>query len=91
MRRIALSEPTMTDGKSRFPLTLYRTVALALAACILSGFGGSGPKIPKPNDVLAPPPPAPSVEEPVVHLHVSLALNDLAFATDAAVPMRGRK
>lgn len=91
MRRIEWSEPSMTGCKGRFPLTLLRTVALALAACIMSGFGGSGPEIPKPNDPLAPPPPVPSVEESVVHLHVSLALKDLAFAADEAFPHEGAK
>ncbi len=66
-------------------------VALALAVFVLSGFGGSSPEIPKPNDSLAPPPPVPSVEESVVHLHVSLTLNDLASAADEAFPHEGAK
>ena len=88
---IAGSELTMTGGKGRFPLTLFRTVALTLAAVVLSGFGGSGPEIPKPDDAVAPPPPIPSIEESVVHLHVSLGLNDLASAADEAFPHEGAK
>jgi hypothetical protein len=76
---------------NRFPLTLFRTVALALAAGVMSGFGGSGLEIPKPSEALAPPPPVPPVEESVVHLRVRAALNDVAFAADAAVPFEGAK
>ncbi|MFI5247840.1 MAG: DUF4403 family protein, partial [Nitrospirales bacterium] len=79
------------NGVNRFPLTLFRTVALALAAGVMSGFGGSGLEIPKPSEALAPPPPVPPVEESVLHLRVRAALNDVAFAADAAVPFEGAK
>ena len=72
---------------NRFPLT----VALALAAGVMSGFGGSGLEIPKPNEPLAPPPPVPPVEESVLHIRVSAALNDIVFAADAAGPREGAK
>jgi hypothetical protein len=76
---------------NRFPLTLFRTVALAFVAGVMSGFGGSGLEIPKPSEPLAPPPPVPPVEESVLHLHVSAGLNDVVFAADAAVPGEGAK
>jgi hypothetical protein len=79
------------NGVNRFPLTLFRTVVLALVAGVLSGFGGSGLEIPRPNEPLAPPPPVPPVEESVVHLRVSAGLNDVAYAADEAVPHEGAK
>ena len=92
MRRIELPAPTMIGDMGRVPLKLFRTTTLTLAACVLGGFAVvAGEEIPKPNDPLAPPPAVPAVEESVVHLHVSLALNDLAFAADAAVPHEGAK
>lgn len=84
-----------TDGSLQPGLT--ENVALtrsdvALLGCLLfvtfliTGFSDSRLDIPKPTDPLAPPPPAPPVERSVVNLKVSLALNDLAAAADAAVP-----
>jgi hypothetical protein len=94
MRRIELPAYTMIGDMGRVALKLFRTTTLTLAACVLGGFAvvaGEEISIPKPNDPLAPPPPTPAVEESVVYLHVSVALNDLAFAADAAVPHEGAK
>jgi hypothetical protein len=57
----------------------------------MSGFGGSGVEIPKPNEALAPPPPAPPVEESVLHMRVTVSLNDVASAADEAIPHEGAK
>jgi hypothetical protein len=57
----------------------------------MSGFGGSGVEIPKPSEAVAPPPPAPPVEESVLHIRVTVSLNDVASAADEAVPHEGAK
>ncbi len=62
------------------------TMALMLVSCIIAGCGGTRVEIPKPTDVLEPPPPTPSIEQSVVHLKVSVPVNELAIAADAALP-----
>jgi len=57
-----------------------------LVSCLLTGCGSTRVEIPKPTDVLEPPPPAPSIEQSVVHLKVSVPVNELAIAADAALP-----
>ncbi|WP_447983140.1 DUF4403 family protein [Nitrospira sp. Nam74] len=53
---------------------------------MLTACGGAQVDIPKPTDRLVPPPPPPRIEESIVHLQVSVPVNELAFAADAAVP-----
>ena len=66
-------------------------VFLILVAFLLAGCGGSRVMIPKPTEPLKPPPPAPTVEQSVVHLPISLPVNELAFAAEAAVPPEAAK
>ena len=61
-------------------------MAFTLVACLLAGCGGAPVEIPKPTDMLEPPPPAPPVEQSVVHLKISVPVNELAIAADAALP-----
>jgi len=61
-------------------------MALMLVSCLLAGCRNTRVEIPKPTDVLEPPPSAPSVEQSVVHLKVSVPVNELAIAADAALP-----
>ena len=75
-----MNKPQGRVGINHFPLT----IALALAAGVMSGFGGSGLEIPKPNEPLARRRPSLLVEESVLHIRVSAALNDIVFAADAA-------
>ena len=91
MRQTYPSIATVIGGMHHSTLKWLWIGTLTLAACILSVSGGAAAEIPKPDEPLAPPPPFPPVEESVVHLRVSLALNDFAFAADAAVPREGAK
>jgi hypothetical protein len=72
-------------GTSLNVSTYYGALSI-LVLCTLVGCGGTRVEIPKPTDRLAPPPPPPHIEESIIHLKVSVPVNDLAFAADAAVP-----
>src|SRR6476646_6785303 len=80
----------MRNQKRRIGISLnlstYYCALSILVFCLLAGCGGTQVEIPKPTDRLAPPPPPPHIEESIVHLKVSVPVNDLAFAADAAVP-----
>ncbi|HXV69119.1 MAG TPA: DUF4403 family protein [Nitrospira sp.] len=66
-------------------------LSLIFVAFLLAGCGGSTVVIPRPTDPLKPPPPAPIVEQSVVHLPISLPVDELAFAAEAAVPSEAAK
>jgi hypothetical protein len=82
---------TRAQTISTFLLAFSRTITFltVVALGLSNSFAASSSKIPKPTDRLAPPPPAPAVEESVVNLKVSVAVNELAVAADAAVPREG--
>lgn len=65
----------------------YTHAAHILMLCLLTACGGTQVEIPKPTDRLAPPPPPPHIEQSIVHLQVSVPVNELAFAAEAAVPL----